>query len=262
MMVRRGRGFSKSKAKKNSGNSQHSRVSKVALLLVAAVVLALVVPFDSFGADETATVSPVVSTASAPPTPSVEEREQARNWYKVGMVHRAKAHKYHHAIPTTVGHLPGTHGALPYTGLLKYEKARALIWKKRADLWYAKYQAYVKSIRPCVRAGFPEWYCPIIKKAAADEGVSRWYMDPDLAWVIRHESGFRPCVRNGGVIDCGYRGDRAWGLFQFLGSTWAGTGIAQTSDAYWQTRAGIRYIKNRYYSPAGAKRFWLANRWY
>lgn len=224
-------------------------------VLVVALVLFLVVPFDTFGADETAAAKTTAATTTQK-FPSAEERAQARNWYRMGMIHRAKAHRYHHAMPFSKGHLRGTHGKLPYTGKVAYEKARALIWKKRADLWYARYKAYVNSIRPCTQAGFPSWYCPILKKAAVAEGKPRWYTDSQLAWLISHESGFRPCVRNGGVIDCHYTGNRAWGLFQFLGSTWAGTGIRQTADPYWQTRAGIRYIKNRYHTPAAAVRFW------
>ena len=44
----------------------------------------------------------------------------------------------------------------------------------------------------------------------------------------------------------------AYGIAQFLDSTWAGTGIAKTSDGYRQIDAGLIYINNRYGSPCGA----------
>ena len=44
----------------------------------------------------------------------------------------------------------------------------------------------------------------------------------------------------------------AYGIAQFLDSTWAGTGIAKTSDGYRQIDAGLIYIENRYGSPCSA----------
>lgn len=75
-----------------------------------------------------------------------------------------------------------------------------------------------------------------------------------LAQLISHESGFNPTAQN--------PTSTAYGLFQFLDSTWAGTGIAKTSDPYAQTIAGLRYISSRYGSPVGAWNFWQAHNWY
>lgn len=262
-IIRRGQSRkAATEARKNSGTLLGSSITKGILVLVAALTMFLAVPWDSFGADETTAANPTTATATTDTTAqTAEQNAQTREWYRVAVKYRAKAHMNYHRIGLP-GHLAGTHGKLPYSGKLEYEKARALVWKKRAELWFKKHQAHVAALKPCTKAGFPGWYCPILKKAAVAEGKPRWYSDSNLAWLIHHESGFRPCVRNGGVIDCGYTGNRAWGLFQFLGSTWAGTGIAQTSDPYWQTRAGIRYIKNRYHTPAGAVSFWRANHWY
>lgn len=44
----------------------------------------------------------------------------------------------------------------------------------------------------------------------------------------------------------------AYGIAQFLDSTWAGTGIAKTADGYRQIDAGLIYIANRYKTPCGA----------
>ncbi|MEO6866456.1 MAG: transglycosylase SLT domain-containing protein, partial [Gaiellales bacterium] len=70
----------------------------------------------------------------------------------------------------------------------------------------------------------------------------------------KRESGYRPNAKN--------PSSTAYGLFQFLNSTWKGTGVSKTSDPVQQTVAGMRYIKQRYGSPDAAMSFWNRNRWY
>jgi hypothetical protein len=54
----------------------------------------------------------------------------------------------------------------------------------------------------------------------------------------------------------------AYGIPQFLDSTWASTGIEKTSDPRLQIIAGMRYITARYGGPIRAWRFWQAHHWY
>jgi hypothetical protein len=68
------------------------------------------------------------------------------------------------------------------------------------------------------------------------------------------ESGWNPNAQN--------PSSTAYGIPQFLDSTWAGTGIAKTSDGYRQIDAGLIYIDNRYGSPCGAWGHSQANGWY
>ena len=68
------------------------------------------------------------------------------------------------------------------------------------------------------------------------------------------ESGWNPNAQN--------PSSTAYGIPQFLDSTWAGTGIAKTSDPYRQIDAGLIYIDNRYGSPCGAWGHSQANGWY
>jgi hypothetical protein len=72
--------------------------------------------------------------------------------------------------------------------------------------------------------------------------------------LLMHESGYRNTAQN--------PTSTAYGMFQFLNSTWAGTGIAKTSDPTRQAVAGGRYISSRYGSPIGAWNFWQAHHWY
>jgi hypothetical protein len=68
------------------------------------------------------------------------------------------------------------------------------------------------------------------------------------------ESGWNPNAQN--------PTSTAYGIAQFLDSTWAGTGIAKTSDGYRQIDAGLIYIESRYGSPCSAWAHSQANNWY
>lgn len=54
----------------------------------------------------------------------------------------------------------------------------------------------------------------------------------------------------------------AYGIGQFLDSTWGGYGIPKTSDPRQQVEAMARYIKARYGTPANALAFHNAHNWY
>jgi len=68
------------------------------------------------------------------------------------------------------------------------------------------------------------------------------------------ESGWNPNAQN--------PSSTAYGIPQFLDSTWAGTGIAKTSDGYRQIDAGLIYIANRYGTPCGAWGHSQSTGWY
>ncbi|TKJ32850.1 transglycosylase SLT domain-containing protein [Blastococcus sp. CCUG 61487] len=68
------------------------------------------------------------------------------------------------------------------------------------------------------------------------------------------ESGWNPNAQN--------PTSTAYGIPQFLNSTWASTGIAKTSDGYRQIDAGLIYIANRFGTPCGAWSHSQAKGWY
>lgn len=68
------------------------------------------------------------------------------------------------------------------------------------------------------------------------------------------ESGWNPNAQN--------PTSTAYGIPQFLNSTWASTGIAKTSDGYRQIDAGLIYIENRYGSACGAWSHSQSKGWY
>ena len=73
-------------------------------------------------------------------------------------------------------------------------------------------------------------------------------------WIVGKESGWNPVARN--------PSSRAFGLFQFLGSTKDQYLPDENPDPFVQGKAGRQYIKDRYGDPEKAKAFWELNGWY
>lgn len=94
----------------------------------------------------------------------------------------------------------------------------------------------------------------IVQRIAAGRGWGQGSQWADLQALIQRESSWNPRAQN--------PTSTAYGLFQFLNSTWAGTGYAKTSDPATQTLAGLKYIAGRYGSPSGAWAFHRRNNWY
>ncbi len=79
--------------------------------------------------------------------------------------------------------------------------------------------------------------------------------DPGTAyWLIMKESGCRPTAQN--------PSSTAYGIGQFLNTTWAGVGCKKSSDPVYQIQCMQKYVKARYGSWAGAKSFWVRNHHY
>lgn len=94
----------------------------------------------------------------------------------------------------------------------------------------------------------------IVKSAAATRGWGDGRQWDALQWVIGRESGWNPNAQN--------PTSTAYGLGQFLDSTWASVGIPKTSDPRLQSEALMRYIAQRYGSPVAAQAFWGRSGWY
>ena len=77
-----------------------------------------------------------------------------------------------------------------------------------------------------------------------------------LYQLWQHESGWNPNAQN--------PTSTAYGIAQFLNSTWAGTGFAKSSDPQVQIAAGLNYIRSGYGSPLQAWSAWLSRspHWY
>ncbi|SDX39569.1 Transglycosylase SLT domain-containing protein [Geodermatophilus africanus] len=101
------------------------------------------------------------------------------------------------------------------------------------------------SSSPAPRGSYKEY-------AMAKVGSAEQFSCLEKLWG--KESGWNPNAQN--------PTSTAYGIPQFLNSTWASTGIAKTSDGYRQIDAGLIYIENRYGSPCGAWSHSQANGWY
>lgn len=71
-----------------------------------------------------------------------------------------------------------------------------------------------------------------------------------------------------GMMESGWRNtaqnptSTAFGIGQFLNSTWAGTGFTKTSDPRQQILAMLKYISSRYGDPINALRHEMQQHWY
>ena len=94
----------------------------------------------------------------------------------------------------------------------------------------------------------------IVQGLAAKRGWGSGTEWNALTWLINKESSWNPNAQN--------PTSTAYGLFQFLNSTWSGTGIRKTSDPTLQTMAGLKYIAQRYGTPSKAAAFHRSHNWY
>ena len=93
----------------------------------------------------------------------------------------------------------------------------------------------------------------LIRQAIAIEGVD--WGDEQVEAMLRlcwRESRYNPLLDN--------PRSSAFGLWQFLDSTWKYYGIEKTSDPLLQTIAAVRYIEDRYETPEKALEFHLVAR--
>lgn len=72
--------------------------------------------------------------------------------------------------------------------------------------------------------------------------------------IWNKESHFNPKAKN---MHSG-----AYGIAQFLPSTWGNYKVTKTPEAKLQIKYGLRYIEKRYGSMCGAWKFWQRNGWY
>lgn len=93
-----------------------------------------------------------------------------------------------------------------------------------------------------------------VKEAFAVHGWDTGEQWAAVDWIINKESSWNPTAQN--------PTSTAYGLFQFLDTTWSTVGATKTDNPKLQAEAGAAYIKQRYGDPLGAKRFWEANNWY
>lgn len=80
---------------------------------------------------------------------------------------------------------------------------------------------------------------------------SEWTAFNDL---VMSESGWCNVAQN--------PSSTAYGIGQFLNTTWATLGATKTSDPTTQINLMLQYVKNRYGTPSAAWTFHKANNWY
>ena len=97
---------------------------------------------------------------------------------------------------------------------------------------------------------------PNIKVYAFEKVLDRWGEDQWSYFndLIERESHWNSEAQN--------PNSTAYGLAQFLNSTWKSVDCEKTSDKYKQIDCALDYVANRYTTPQGAIKFWNKNKWY
>jgi hypothetical protein len=142
--------------------------------------------------------------------------------------------------------------------------ARAALQASRAKLAAARAAAAAAAKAAAARAAAPAAAPAAAAAAPAAGGSFQGYALSKLGGsssqmsclqsLWGRESGWNPNAQN--------PGSTAYGIPQFLDSTWAGTGIAKTSNGYRQIDAGLIYLDQRYGSPCGGWAHSQSTGWY
>lgn len=105
--------------------------------------------------------------------------------------------------------------------------------------------------------GGPAAIVAAVKGAMADVGWDKGAQWDAVDQLVGHESSWNPQASAWPASD-------AYGLFQFLSSTWATVGGSKTDDPGLQGLYGKRYIAQRYGTPTAAWAFWQSHNphWY
>ncbi|CAB4175235.1 LT_GEWL domain containing protein [uncultured Caudovirales phage] len=109
------------------------------------------------------------------------------------------------------------------------------------------------------------------KAALASDSVK--YFDAEaLAFLTVYVKGWKmsewTCLRNLWTKESHFnpkalnKSSGAYGIAQFMPSTWGNYKVTKTAEAKLQIKYGLRYIDRRYGSACNAWNFWTNNNWY
>jgi len=109
-------------------------------------------------------------------------------------------------------------------------------------------------------------------KAALNSPYAQYYDVQTLAFLTEYSKGVSmaewSCLNNIWTNESHFnpkalnKGSKAFGVAQFLPSTWGNYKVQKTSVAALQIKYGLQYIQSRYGDPCNAWKFWKAHQWY
>ena len=154
---------------------------------------------------------------------------------------------------------PGTFGPQTQASLKKFQRAHGVpaigVYGPKTRAAFVHLGA--KVAKPPA-GGHKNPFLAQFQRALAHLRLPRSWASSEVLWqLIQHESSWNPRAKN--------PSSTAFGLFQFLKSTWATychEAPYGSVDPYIQALGGFRYVKARYGSPAGAWAFWQSHHWW
>jgi hypothetical protein len=183
-------------------------------------------------------------------------------WYDLFGTATGVLKKLQESITGPADEVDKRYGKSTLSNVLEAMPAKALgwIWGKAKDTISGLFTGVLDNLQSHVGAivgAFSGSGTPVeatVKSVADKYGWGSGNEWNALARLIQKESSFKPTAQN--------PTSTAYGLFQFLNSTWAGVGGYKTDNPGLQTEFGLRYIKSRYGTPSQALAFHLKNNWY
>ncbi len=157
---------------------------------------------------------------------------------------------------------PGIFGAKTEAALKKFQRAQGVdplgVYGPKTRAAFAKLGATVRGGGTTPPSTHRNPYLAQFQRALTRLRLPKAWATSDALWqLVQHESSWNPRAKN--------PRSTAFGLFQFLRSTWAAycrEGRYGSTDPYIQALGGFRYIKARYGTPAKAWAFWRQHHWY
>jgi peptidoglycan hydrolase-like protein with peptidoglycan-binding domain len=157
---------------------------------------------------------------------------------------------------------PGVFGPVTQASLKKFQRAHRVeaigVYGPKTRAAFVRLGAKLAKAPKPPAGGHKNPFLPQFQRALAHLRLPKAWASSEALWqLIQHESSWNPHAKN--------PSSTAFGLFQFLKSTWA-TYIHEapygTADPYVQALGGFRYVKARYGTPQRAWAFWQRHHWW
>jgi hypothetical protein len=155
---------------------------------------------------------------------------------------------------------PGVFGPLTQASLKKFQRAHGVeaigVYGPKTRAAFVRLGAKVSPKPPAT--GHKNPFLAQFERALVHLRLPKSWASSQALWqLVQHESSWNPRAKN--------PSSTAFGLFQFLKSTWATychEGPYGSVDPYIQALGGFRYVKARYGTPEGAWAFWQSHHWW
>jgi len=142
-----------------------------------------------------------------------------------------------------------------YKEQISFKKQIVLEKSVTVHLQYLNVTTTKSQAKEAIKSSFVKYFDPealaFLTVYAKGDSLLEWKC-LDMIWL--HESHFNPKALN--------MSSKAFGIAQFMPSTWDNYKVSKTADAALQIKYGLHYIQKRYGDACSAWNFWKKHSWY